>query len=114
MKLANLIGRQTLFMLTNTTSMGGKFKKNQDRVVAMCATNGLTRGIEVIDMGASLSTLVSRATVGMNFRCSWEPLDNLGLANTSTTSFIHRPAPAFMELDTKLSIFEIGSKVVDL
>lgn len=49
---------------------GWKILNDQDRVVAMCATNGLTRGIEVIDMGASLSTPVGRATAEMNSQCS--------------------------------------------
>ncbi|PHU00561.1 ATP synthase subunit beta, chloroplastic, partial [Capsicum chinense] len=42
------------------------------------------------------------------------PIDNLGPVDTSTTSPIHRSAPAFIQLDTKLSIFETGIKVVDL
>ncbi|KAM3696924.1 hypothetical protein ACJW31_06G074500 [Castanea mollissima] len=43
-----------------------------------------------------------------------EPVDNLGPVDTRTTSPIHRSAPAFIQLDTKLSIFETGIKVVDL
>ncbi|CAN6482982.1 unnamed protein product [Victoria cruziana] len=70
------------------------------RAVAMSATDGLTRAMEVIDTGALLSVPV-------------EPIDNLGHVDTRTTS-IHRPAPTFTQLDTKLSIFEMGIKVVDL
>ncbi|KQJ96832.1 hypothetical protein BRADI_3g27318v3, partial [Brachypodium distachyon] len=61
---------------------------NRVRAVAMSATDGLMRGMEVIDTGAPL--------------------------NSSATFPIHRSAPAFIELDTKLSIFETGIKVVDL
>ena len=43
-----------------------------------------------------------------------KPIDNLGTVSTSTTLPIHRPAPEFTQLDTKLSIFETGIKVVDL
>ncbi|KAH0776647.1 hypothetical protein KY290_008058 [Solanum tuberosum] len=64
---------------------------NRVRAVAMSATDGLTRGMEVIDTGAPI-----------------RPVD------TGTTSPIHRSAPAFIQLDTKLSIFETGIKVVDL
>ncbi|CAN6447394.1 unnamed protein product [Victoria cruziana] len=71
------------------------------RAVAMSATDGLTRGMEVIDTGAPLSVPV-------------EPVDNLGPVDTRTISPIHRPAPAFTQLDTKLTIFETGIKVVDL
>ncbi|KAM3359547.1 ATP synthase subunit beta, chloroplastic-like [Capsicum galapagoense] len=70
---------------------------NRVRVIAMSATGGLTRGMEVIDTGAPIS-----------------PVDNLGLVDTSTTSPVHRSAPAFIQLDTKLSIFETRIKVVDL
>ncbi|GFP90346.1 ATP synthase subunit beta chloroplastic, partial [Phtheirospermum japonicum] len=42
------------------------------------------------------------------------PVDNLGLVDTRTTFPIHRSAPAFIQLDTKLSIFETRIKVVDL
>ncbi|CAN6454809.1 unnamed protein product [Victoria cruziana] len=84
------------------------------RAVAMSAIDGLTRGMEVIDMGAPLSIPVGGATLGLIFNVLGEPVDNLGHVDTRTTSPIHRPAPAFTQLDTKLSIFETGIKVVDL
>ncbi|CAN6447287.1 unnamed protein product [Victoria cruziana] len=87
---------------------------NRVRAVAMSATDGLTRGMEVIDTGAPLSVPVSAATLGRIFNVLGEPIDNLGPVDTRTTSPIHRPAPAFTQLDTKLSIFETGIKVVDL
>nr|ACH47709.1 ATP synthase CF1 beta subunit [Monsonia vanderietiae] len=87
---------------------------NRVRAVAMSATDGLMRGMEVIDTGAPLSVPVGGATLGRIFNVLGEPVDNLGPVDTRTTSPIHRPAPAFIELDTKLSIFETGIKVVDL
>ncbi|KAG6483618.1 hypothetical protein ZIOFF_060266 [Zingiber officinale] len=80
----------------------------------MSATDGLTRGMEVIDTGTPLSIPVGGATLGQIFNVLGEPVDNLGPVDTSTTSPIHRPAPAFIELDTKFLIFETGIKVVDL
>ncbi|MBA0631616.1 hypothetical protein Godav_000474 [Gossypium davidsonii] len=80
----------------------------------MSATDGLTIGMEVIDTGATLSVPVGGATLGRIFNVLGEPVDNLGLVDTRTTSPIHKFAPAFIQLDTKLSIFEIGIKVVDL
>ncbi|KAG6467808.1 hypothetical protein ZIOFF_074324 (mitochondrion) [Zingiber officinale] len=77
----------------------------------MSATDGLTRGMEVIDTGAPLSIPVGGARLGRIFNVLGEPVDNLGPVDTSTTSPIHRPAP---ELDTKFLIFETGIKVVDL
>ncbi|KAL2904472.1 ATP synthase subunit beta chloroplastic [Bienertia sinuspersici] len=87
---------------------------NRVRAVAMSATDGLTRGMEVIDTGAPLSVPVGGATLGRIFNVLGEPVDNLGPVDTRTTSPIHRSAPAFTQLDTKLSIFETRIKVVDL
>ncbi|THF96087.1 hypothetical protein TEA_004225 [Camellia sinensis var. sinensis] len=80
----------------------------------MSATDGLMRGMEVIDTEAPLSVPVGGATLGRIFNVLGEPVDNLGPVDTRTTSPIHRSAPAFIQLDTKLSIFETGIKVVDL
>jgi F-type H+-transporting ATPase subunit beta len=80
----------------------------------MSATDGLTRGMRVIDMGAPLSVPVGGATLGRIFNVLGEPVDNLGPVDARITSPIHRSAPTFTELDTKLSIFETGIKVVDL
>ncbi|CAN6446835.1 unnamed protein product [Victoria cruziana] len=87
---------------------------NRVRAVAMSATDGLTRGMEVIDKGAHLSVPVGGATLGRILNVLGEPIDNLGPVDTRTTSPIHRLAPAFTQLDTKLSIFETGIKAVDL
>ncbi|KAG2538136.1 hypothetical protein PVAP13_9NG204438 [Panicum virgatum] len=80
----------------------------------MSATDGLMRGMEVIDTGAPLSVPVGGTTLGRIFNVMGEPIDNLGPVDTSATFPIHRSTPAFIELDTKLSIFETGIKVVDL
>ncbi|KAF6138912.1 hypothetical protein GIB67_025641 [Kingdonia uniflora] len=87
---------------------------NRVRTIAMSVKDGLMRGMEVIDTGAPLSVPVGGATLGRIFNVLGEPVDNLGPVDTRTTSHIHRSAPAFIELDTKLSIFETGIKIVDL
>ncbi|ERM96670.1 hypothetical protein AMTR_s00001p00272630 [Amborella trichopoda] len=69
--------------------------------------------MEVIDIGAPLSVLVGEATLGRIFNVLGEPVENLGPVDTRTTSPIHRSAPAFIQLDTRFSIFETGIKVVD-
>jgi len=84
------------------------------RAIAINATDGLIRGIEVRDTGKSLSVPVGQVTLGRIFNVLGEPIDNLGSVNTSENLPIHRSAPAFVELDTKLAIFETGIKVVDL
>nr|GEU37073.1 ATP synthase CF1 beta subunit, chloroplastic [Tanacetum cinerariifolium] len=70
--------------------------------------------MDVINTGAPLSVPVGGATLGRIFNVLGEPVDNLGPVDQSTTFPIHRSAPAFIQLDTKLSIFETGIKVVDL
>ena len=87
---------------------------NKVRAVSMSATDGLMRGMEVIDTGAALSVPVGEATLGRIFNVLGEPVDEKGPVNNTATLPIHREPPAFVELDTKLSIFETGIKVVDL
>jgi len=84
------------------------------RAVSMSATDGLMRGMEVIDNGAALTVPVGKPTLGRIFNVLGEPVDNLGPVGESDGSTIHRSAPAFVDLDTKLAIFETGIKVVDL
>jgi F-type H+-transporting ATPase subunit beta len=84
------------------------------RAVSMSATDGLMRGMEVIDNGAPLTVPVGKPTLGRIFNVLGEPVDNMGPVDFSEGLTIHRTAPAFVDLDTKLSIFETGIKVVDL
>ena len=87
---------------------------NQVRVISMQATDGLMRGMEVIDTGTSLKVPVGTDTLGRIFNVLGEPVDNMGPVKTKDRLTIHRLAPAFVQLDTNLSIFETGIKVVDL
>jgi F-type H+-transporting ATPase subunit beta len=87
---------------------------NLVRAVAMSATEGLMRGMKVVDSGAPLTVPVGETTLGRIFNVLGEPVDNMGPVSASKTLPIHRTAPAFVDLDTKLSIFETGIKVVDL
>ncbi|KAL3614523.1 hypothetical protein CASFOL_041609 [Castilleja foliolosa] len=108
-------GRDTVGQPINVTcEVQQLLGNNRVRVVVMSTTEGLMRGMEVIDTGAPLSVPVGGATLGRIFNVLGEPVDNLGPVDTRTTFPIHRSAPAFIQLDTKLSIFETGIKVVDL
>ena len=84
------------------------------RAVAITATDGLIRGIEVVDTGKPLSVPVGRSTLGRIFNVLGEPVDSLGPVDVSEDFPIHRLAPIFVDLDTRLAIFETGIKVVDL
>ena len=84
------------------------------RAIAMSATDGLMRGMDVCDTGQPLTVPVGEATLGRIFNVLGETVDDLGSVDSSNGFEIHRSAPAFVDLDTKLSIFETGIKVVDL
>jgi F-type H+-transporting ATPase subunit beta len=87
---------------------------NKVRAVSMTSTDGLKRGETVKDTGTPITVPVGTATLGRIFNVLGVPVDELGPCVTSTALPIHRPSPAFADLDTKPSIFETGIKVVDL
>ena len=84
------------------------------RAVSMSATDGLRRGLEVIDTGNPITIPVGETTLGRIFNVLGTPVDNLGPVEAKEGLPIHRSAPVFTDLDTNLSIFETGIKVVDL
>lgn len=86
----------------------------QIRSVSMSTTDGLVRGMEVVDTGAPISVPVGPATLGRIFNVVGDPVDSFGPVQTQETSSIHRSAPAFTQLETKPAVFETGIKVVDL
>jgi F-type H+-transporting ATPase subunit beta len=87
---------------------------NLVRAISMNATDGLQRGMDVEDTGSALKVPVGATTLGRIFNVLGEPVDEMGDVDYSTLLSIHRTAPAFVELDTQLAIFETGIKVVDL
>jgi F-type H+/Na+-transporting ATPase subunit beta len=87
---------------------------NRVRAVSMRSTDGLRRGVEVVDLGTPISVPVGTPTLGRIFNVIGEPVDEQGEVIYNETLPIHRDAPAFTELETKPSIFETGIKVVDL
>ncbi|CAN0360100.1 unnamed protein product [Pylaiella littoralis] len=87
---------------------------NRVRAIAMSATDGLQRGVTVIDTQAPIAVPVGKATLGRIFNVLGQPVDNLNDSVGEDTLPIHRSAPAFTDLETKPAIFETGIKVVDL
>ena len=82
---------------------------NAVRAVSMQPTEGLMRGMEVLDTGNPLSVPVGKITLGRIFNVLGEPVDECGAVNNTESNSIHRSAPEFVDLDTKPSIFEIPS-----
>ncbi len=84
------------------------------RTVAMDATEGLVRGHEVTDTGASITVPVGPEVLGRLMNVIGEPIDERGPIETKMTSPIHRSAPAFVDQSTEAEILVTGIKVVDL
>ncbi|MBM3677434.1 MAG: F0F1 ATP synthase subunit beta [Actinobacteria bacterium] len=84
------------------------------RAVAMDATDGLSRGADVVDTGAAISVPVGQQTLGRLWNVIGQPIDEKGSASGGDRWPIHRDPPAFRDLSPKVEIFETGLKVVDL
>ena len=87
---------------------------NKVRAVSMTSTDGLKRGASVADTGAPITVPVGTKTLGRIFNVLGVPVDELGDCDAPSGLPIHRPSPAFDDLDTKPAIFETGIKVVDI
>jgi len=92
--------------------------RGQVRAVSMSSTDGVTRGMEVVDTGASISVPVGEPALGRILNVLGEPVDELGPVGGEGAELerwpIHRLAPRFDQLEPKTEIFETGIKVVDL
>ena len=84
------------------------------RTVAMQATEGMVRGMKVIDLGGPISVPVGKGTLGRVMNVIGEPVDDLGPVAYTKRLPIHRQAPAFDEQATTAEMFETGVKVIDL
>jgi F-type H+-transporting ATPase subunit beta len=87
---------------------------NKVRAVSMTSTDGLKRGASVLNTGAPITVPVGVKTLGRIFNVLGEPVDELGSCDAPSGLPIHRPSPAFTDLQTTPAIFETGIKVVDL
>jgi F-type H+-transporting ATPase subunit beta len=89
--------------------------ENRVRAVAMKATDGMTRGMEVIDTGAPISVPVGPETLGRVLNVLGEPVDFPDRPVQSKERWpIHRHAPTLEQQSTELRMFETGIKVIDL
>ena len=84
------------------------------RCIAMSSTDGLTRGMEVIDTGDAIKVPVGEITLGRLFNVTGETVDNKDDVKAEEYWPIHRPAPTFEEQSSETEILETGIKVIDL
>jgi F-type H+-transporting ATPase subunit beta len=89
--------------------------RNQVRAVAMSSTDGVVRGMEVVDTGQAIAVPVGEAALGRILNVIGEPVDNGAPIPDSVERWpIHRKRPDFVNLEPKTEVFETGIKVVDL
>ena len=85
------------------------------RTIAMESTDGLTRGLEVLDTGRPISVPVGKDTLGRVFNVLGDTIDlEAPFADDAEREPIHKKAPTFDELSTSTEILETGIKVIDL
>ena len=87
---------------------------NVVRCIAMSSTDGLQRGVDAIDTGASISVPVGEECLGRVFNLLGQPIDNGESVQGADRWPIHRSAPAYDEQQAATEILETGIKVVDL
>ncbi|MBI4037844.1 F0F1 ATP synthase subunit beta [Candidatus Curtissbacteria bacterium] len=87
---------------------------NVIRALALGASDGLRRGLEVENTKAPISVPVGEETLGRIFNVVGEPVDGKGPTKAKKFYPIHRPAPPLTEQETTPEILETGIKVIDL
>ncbi|GAA5510679.1 F0F1 ATP synthase subunit beta [Novipirellula caenicola] len=84
------------------------------RAIALGSTDGMMRGMEVVDLGRPVTVPVGVKTLGRVFNVLGNPIDNRGEVEAEDYWPIHRQAPPIAELSTNTEVFETGIKVIDL
>ncbi|EKD32954.1 MAG: hypothetical protein ACD_76C00107G0001 [uncultured bacterium] len=84
------------------------------RTVAMNSTDGLKRGVDVVDTGSPIMVNVGPATLGRMYNVIGEPIDGKGETKTKKFYPIHKSAPDLVDQSTVNEVFETGIKVIDL
>ncbi|MDX6534179.1 MAG: F-type H+/Na+-transporting ATPase subunit beta [Gaiellales bacterium] len=87
---------------------------NRVRAIAMDATDGLARGLDVVDTGGPITVPVGEVTLGRIFNVLGQPVDHGPEVNVQERWSIHRDPPPFETLSPTAEIFETGIKVIDL
>ena len=87
---------------------------NKVRTVAMSSTDGLRRGMKVINTGEPIKIPVGKAVLGRILNVVGDPVDNMGPVETDTYLPIHRESPKLTDQNTDIEILETGIKAIDL
>ncbi|MDO4769155.1 MAG: F0F1 ATP synthase subunit beta [Brachymonas sp.] len=84
------------------------------RTIALGSSDGLRRGMQVYNTGASITVPVGRPTLGRIMDVLGRPIDERGPITNAETASIHRKAPSYSELSPSQELLETGIKVIDL
>src|SRR6266851_9436314 len=103
-------GQPTRLTLETQQHLGDRWV----RTVAMSSTEGLKRGLEVIDTGAPISVPVGDAVMGRVLDVTGNPVDERGPVKAEKYYPIHRPAPPLLDQSTSPQLLTTGIKVIDL
>ena len=87
---------------------------NRVRTVAMSSTDGLKRGMKVINTNEPIKIPVGKPVLGRILNVVGEPVDEMGEINTDTYLPIHRESPKLVDQNTNIEILETGIKAIDL
>lgn len=97
-----------------TLEVEQELSTNEVRCIALGATDGLSRGLEVTDTGAPITVPVGEETLGRIFNVVGEVIDEKEPVKVKHTAPIHRAAPPLTEQVTRAEVLETGIKVIDL
>ena len=84
------------------------------RTIAMGTSDGLRRGLKVVNTGSPIQVPVGQKTLGRIMDVLGNPVDEMGPIGAETSMPIHRAPPAYDEQSTQTEILETGIKVIDL
>ncbi|HZZ99003.1 MAG TPA: F0F1 ATP synthase subunit beta, partial [Candidatus Saccharimonadia bacterium] len=91
-----------------------QLSETEVRAIALGATEGLKRGVEIEDTGAPITVPIGEETLGRIFNVVGEAIDNKGPVKAKKFAPIHKPTPALVDQEASLTMLETGIKVIDL
>src|ERR1051325_10707440 len=97
-----------------TAEVAQQLGDSRVRAVCLKPTDGLRRGAVVTNTGRGITVAFGNGVLGHVFNVIGEQIDTAALGEINDRWDIHRPAPAFQDLEPKAQMFETGVKVIDL
>ncbi|MCI0573893.1 MAG: F0F1 ATP synthase subunit beta [Myxococcaceae bacterium] len=97
-----------------TVEVAQHLGENTVRCIAMDSTEGLSRGVSVLNTASPIQVPVGKSTLGRILNVTGDPVDERGPVKAQKYLPIHREPPPFVDLNVKVEMFETGIKVIDL